>query len=91
MDLEEALNSRLPPHKVVQCVSADETVYQVEIAGYPQCTGVGNTPAEALRVARHLFIQLRDAQTAVAVTDLEAQRAAKLREAVRLLVARALG
>ena len=91
MDLEEALNEELPPHSIVRCINADGAVFQAEISGYPQCTGVGATPEEAVRLARHLFAQLRDAQTAVAVSDLERERAVRLREAVRLLVARALG
>ena len=91
MDLEEALNRKLPPHRIVRCVKGEHVTFQAEISGYPQCTGVAASPEDALRIARHLFTQLRDAQTAVAVTDLETQRAEKLREAVRLLVARALG
>jgi hypothetical protein len=91
MELEEALNCKLPPHRIVQCIKGDTVIYQAEISGYPQCTGVGPTAEEALRTARHLFTQLRDAQTAVAVSDLEEKKSERLREAVRLLVSRALG
>ena len=91
MDLEEALNRKLPPHRIVRCVKGQDVTFQAEINGYPQCTAVAASPEDALRTARHLFTQLRDAQTAVAVSELEAERSERLREAVRLLVARALG
>jgi hypothetical protein len=90
MELEDALNLGLPPHHVAQCANGDEHGFRADIAGYPQCTGFGPTAEEAVRVARHLFIQLRDGQTAVAVSDLEHDRAERLREAMRFVVTRAL-
>jgi hypothetical protein len=90
MDLEDALNLGLPPHHVAKVINGDEVTYRAEIPGYPQCTGFGATAEDAVRVARHSFTQLRDGQTAVAVSDLEHERAERLREAVRFVVTRAL-
>jgi len=90
MDLEDALNLGLPPHDVEQYADGGDTVYRAEIRGYPQCAGLGTTPEEAVRVARHLYMQLRDSQTAVNVSNLERENAERLREAIRLVVTRAL-
>jgi len=90
MDLEDAFNLALPPHHVAQCMNGDEVGFRAEIPGYPQCTGYGPTAEEAVRVCRHMFTQLRDGQAAVAVSDLESARAARLKEAVRFVVTRAL-
>src|SRR6202012_5785380 len=90
MDLEDALNLGLPPHHVTQCVKGSHVAFRAEILGYPQCTGFGATADEAVRVARHLFTQLRDGQTAVAVTEMEGDSAERLREAMRFVVTRAL-
>jgi len=90
MDLEDALNLGLPPHHVTQCTKGARLAFRAEIPGYPQCTGYGSSAEEALRVARHLFTQLRDRQTAVAVTEMEGDAAERLREAMRFVVTRAL-
>jgi hypothetical protein len=90
MDLEDALNLGLPPHHVTQCTKGEQLAFRAEIPGYPQCTGYGDTVEEALRVARHLLTQLRDGQTAVAVTEMEGDAAKRLRDAMRLVVTRAL-
>src|ERR1700754_2760413 len=63
MELEDALNLGLPPHHVSQCSKGERVAFRAEILGYPQCTGFGATADEAVRVARHLFTQLRDGQT----------------------------
>ncbi len=90
MDLEDALNLGLPPHDVELCTDGEETVYRAEIRDYPQCTGLGPTPEDAVRVARHLYSQLRDSQAAVNVSNLERERSERMREAIRLVVTRAL-
>jgi hypothetical protein len=90
MELEDALNLGLPPHHVSQCSEGEHVAFRVEIPGYPQCTGFGATADEAVRVARHLFTQLRDGQTAVAVSEMEGDSAERLREAMRFVVTRAL-
>jgi hypothetical protein len=90
MELEDALNLGLPPHHVSQCNQGERVAFRAEILGYPQCTGFGATSDEAVRVARHLFTQLRDGQTAVAVTEMERDSAERLREAMRFVVTRAL-
>jgi hypothetical protein len=90
MNLEDALNMGLPPHHVTQCAKGSMAAFRADILGYPQCTGFGTTADEAVRVARHLFMQLRDGQAAVAVSELEEERAARLREAMRFVVTRAL-
>jgi len=90
VDLEDALNLGLPPHHVTRCDQGDIVAFRAEIAGYPQCTGYGATADEAVRGARHLYAQLRDGQAAVKVSDLEEERAERLREAIRSVVTRAL-
>jgi hypothetical protein len=90
MELEDALNLGLPPHHVTQCNTGDRVAFRAEVPGYPQCTGFGATAEEAVRVARHLFTQLRDGQTAVAVSEMEKDNAERLREAMRFVVTRAL-
>ncbi|MBS0416890.1 MAG: hypothetical protein JSR66_04200 [Proteobacteria bacterium] len=90
MELEDALNLGLPPHHVSQCCKGERAAFRAEILGYPQCTGFGATADEAVRVARHLYTQLRDGQTAVAVTEMEHDNAERLREAMRFVVTRAL-
>jgi hypothetical protein len=90
MELEDALNLGLPPHHVSQCVKGSHVAFRVEVFGYPQCTGFGATSDEAVRVARHLFTQLRDGQTAVTVSEMGQDRAERLREAMRFVVTRAL-
>jgi hypothetical protein len=91
MELEDALNLGLPPHHVAPCNSGDSKVaFRAEVLGYPQCTAFGATADEAVRVARHLFTQLRDGQTAVAVSEMEKDNAERLREAMRFVVTRAL-
>jgi hypothetical protein len=65
-------------------------MFRAEIVGYPQCTAFGITADEAVRGARHLYTQLRDRQTAVAVSELEQDQAERLREAIRFVVTRAL-
>ncbi len=90
MELEDALNLGLPPHHVSQCSTGERVAFRVEILGYPQCTGYGSTADEAIRVARHLFNQFRDGQTAVTVTEMEGDSAERLREAMRFVVTRAL-
>lgn len=90
MDLEDALNLGLPPHHVAQCSRGDTAAFRAEILGYPQCTGFGATADGALRVARHLYAQLRDGQTAVTVSELADDRGERLREAMRRVVTRAL-
>jgi len=89
MELEEALNLGLPPHDVERHVNGKQVCFRAEIRGYPQCTGVGTTAEEAVRVARHMFTQLRDGQTAVTVSDMERERHERLQEAVRRVVTRA--
>jgi hypothetical protein len=90
MELEDALNLGLPPHHVSQCSKGERVAFRAEILGYPLCTGYGATADEAVRVARHLFNQLRDGQAAVTVTDMEGDSAERLREAMRFVVTRAL-
>ena len=90
MELEEALNLGLPPHHVTRCSKGDKAAFQADILGYPQCTAFGATADAAVREARHLYSQLRDAQTAVTVSEMEHERAARLREAIRFVVTRAL-
>jgi hypothetical protein len=90
MELEDALNAGLPPHHVTRCDKGDTVEFCAEVPGYPQCTGFGPTAEEAVRVARHLYTQLRDGQAAVKVSDLEAEGAERLREAIRSVVTRAL-
>ncbi len=91
MELEDALNMGLPPHHVSHCAKGDEKVaFRAEIVGYPQCTGFGATADDAVRVARHLYSQLRDGQAAVAVSEMETDSAERLREAMRFVVTRAL-
>jgi hypothetical protein len=90
MELEDALNLGLPPHHVAQCNAGDRVTFRAEVLGYPQCTGFGATAEEAVRVARHLYTQLRDGQTAVAVSEMEKDNAERLREAMRFVVTRAL-
>ena len=65
MELEDALNLGLPPHHVTPCNGGEGAAFRAEVVGYPQCTGFGATADEAVRVARHLFTQLRDGQAAV--------------------------
>ena len=90
MELEEALNMGLPPHHVAPCNQGDGVGFRAEIPGYPQCTAFGPTADEAVRLARHLYTELRDRQTAVAVSELEQDKAERLREAIRSVVTRAL-
>ena len=90
MDLEDALNLGLPPHHVSPCGIGDQVVFRAEILGYPQCTAFAATADEAVRQARHLYSQLRDGQAAVAVSDMEQERAERLRQAIRFVVRRAL-
>jgi hypothetical protein len=90
MELEEALNLGLPPHHVSPCSKGDHVIFRAELLGYPQCTAFGATADEAVRVARHLYTELRDRQTAVAVSELEQEKAERLREAMRFVVTRAL-
>jgi hypothetical protein len=90
MELEDALNLGLPPHHVAPCNQGGRVAFRAEILGYPQCTAFGATANEAVREARHLYSQLRDGQAAVAVSDLERDRAERLREAIRFVVTRAL-
>ena len=90
MELEEALNLGLPPHHVAPCNQGDGVSFRAEILGYPQCTAFGPTADEAVRLARHLYTELRDRQAAVAVSELEQENAERLREAIRSVVTRAL-
>jgi hypothetical protein len=90
MELEDALNLGLPPHHVTQCNQGEGMAFRAEILRYPQCTGFGATADEAVRVARHLFTQLRDGQAAVTVSEMETDSAQRLREAIRFVVTRAL-
>jgi hypothetical protein len=90
MELEDALNLGLPPHHVSPCNKGARVAFRAEVLGYPQCTGFGATADEAVRVARHLFSQLRDGQAAVAVSEMEGDSAERLREAMRFVVTRAL-
>jgi hypothetical protein len=90
MELEDALNLGLPPHHVTTCNEGDKVVFRADVLGYPQCTGFGATADEAVRVARHLYTQLRDGQAAVAVSEMEPDNAERLREAMRFVVKRAL-
>ena len=90
MELEDALNLELPPHHVAPCHTGDHVCFRAEILGYPQCTAVGATADEAVRLARHLYTQLRDSQAAVTVSEMEQDNAERLREAIRFLVTRAL-
>jgi hypothetical protein len=90
VELEDALNMGLPPHHVAPCNQGDHIAFRAEIVGYPQCTAFGATADEAVREARHLYNELRDRQTAVAVSDLEQDKAERLREAMRFVVKRAL-
>ena len=90
MELEDALNMGLPPHHVTQCNKGDRIAFRAELVGYPQCTGFGATADEAVRVARHLFSQVRDGQAAVTVSEMETDSAERLREAIRFVVTRAL-
>ena len=90
MELEDALNLGLPPHHVTTCNEGDKVVFRAEVLGYPQCTGFGANADEAVRVARHLYTQLRDGQAAVTVCEMEADNAERLREAMLFVVKRAL-
>jgi len=90
MELEDALNLELPPHHVTPCAKGDSAAFRAEIVGYPQCTAFGSTAEEAVREARHLYTQLRDGQAAVTVSEMERERAERLREAIRFVVTRAL-
>jgi len=90
MELEDALNLGLPPHHVTPCKGAEGAAFRAEVVGYPQCTGFGATADEAVRVARHLYTQLRDGQAAVAISEMEQDNAERLREAMRYVVTRAL-
>jgi len=90
MELEDALNLGLPPHHVTPFNDGDKVAFRAEVPGYPQCTGFGATADEAVRVARHLFAQLRDGQAAVAVSEMEKDNAERLREAMHSVVTRAL-
>jgi hypothetical protein len=90
MELEDALNLGLPPHHVTTCNTGDGVAFRADVPGYPQCTGFGATADEAVRVARHLFAQLRDGQAAVAVSEMEKDNAERLREAMHFVVTRAL-
>ena len=90
MDLEDALNLGLPPHHVTPYSKGDRVTFRAEILGYPQCTAFGATADEAVREARHLYSRLRDGQTAVTVSEMEEDRAERLRQAIRFVVTRAL-
>jgi hypothetical protein len=90
MDLEDALNLGLPPHHVHPCAQGDRVSFRADILGYPQCTAFGATADEAVRLARHLYSQLRDGQAAVTVSQMEQDRAERLRQAIRFVVTRAL-
>jgi hypothetical protein len=92
MDIEDALNLGLPPYRIEKLDTGDDPRrrFRAELPGYPQCTGFGATSEEALRVVRHLFTQLRDGQTAVAVSDLQDDTSDRLKEAMRIVVTRAL-
>ena len=90
MELEDALNLELPPHHVAPCNTGDHLAFRAEIVGYPQCTAYGATADEAIRLARHLYTQLRDSQAAVTVSEMEQDSAERLRQAIRFLVTRAL-
>jgi hypothetical protein len=90
MKLEDALNLGLPPHHVTPCSKGEGAAFRAEILGYPQCAAFGATAEEAVRVARHLYAQLRDGQTAVKVSEMEQDNAERLREAIRFVVTRAL-
>jgi hypothetical protein len=90
MELEEALNRGLPPHHVAPCNNGERVSFRAEILGYPQCTAFGATADEAVRLARHLYTELRDRQAAVAVSELEQDKAERLRQAIRFVVTRAL-
>ncbi len=88
LDLEDALNLGLPNYRVERIAAGDQ--FRAELQGYPQCTGFGPTATAALRVARHLFTQLRDGQAAVCVGDMQGDLSERLRQATRLVVSRAL-
>jgi hypothetical protein len=90
MELEEALNRGLPPHHVAPCNNGEGISFRAEILGYPQCTAFGASAEEAVRLARHLYTELRDRQAAVVVSELEEEKAERLREAIRFVVTRAL-
>jgi hypothetical protein len=90
MELEEALNLGLPPHHVAPCTKGDRVSFRAEILGYPQCTAFGATADEAVRLSRHMYTELRDRQAAVVVSELEQDKAERLREAMRFVVTRAL-
>jgi hypothetical protein len=90
MDLEDALNLGLPPYLVERLVYGEEVQFRAELPGYPQCTGYGASAAEALRAARHFFTHVRDSQAAVAVCDMKDEQSDRLREAMRVVVTRAL-
>lgn len=90
MELEDALNLGLPPHHVTPCNQGERGAFRADILGYPQCTAFGATADEAVREARHLYSQLRDGQAAVTVSEMEEDRAERLREAIRFVVTRAL-
>jgi hypothetical protein len=88
MELEDALNQGLPAYQVERIASGDQ--FRADLAGYPQCSGFGPTPEEAVRVARHLYTQLRDGQAAATVCDMQDELSGRLREAARRVVARTL-
>lgn len=90
MDLEDTLNLELPAYRVERLWVAGGASFRARLPEYPQCTGFGETPAEAVRAARHQLTHLRDAQAAVAVCELQDETSDRLREAIRTLVIRAL-
>lgn len=90
MNFEDALNLGLQAYRVERLVHGEEVEFRATLPGYPQCTAFGSTAAQAVRAARHLLTQLRDSQTAVAVCDLQDERSDRLREAMRVVVTRAL-
>jgi len=90
MDIEDALNLELSAYKVERVGNGNDLQFRAEIPGYPQCTAFRDTAAEAVRAARHLLTELRDRQTAVAVSEMNQDEAERLREALRTVVTRAL-
>ncbi len=90
MNIEDALNLELSAYRVERIVHGPDVQYRAEIPGYPQCTAAADTVEEALRAARHTLTELRDRQTAVAVSEMTDAHADRLREALRTVVTRAL-
>lgn len=90
MELEDALNLELPAYRVERFAKGPEVEYRAHIPGYPQCTGVGASVEEAIRAARHLLTQLRDGQAAVSLGEKHDELEERLREAMRIVVTRAL-